>query len=125
MKKIIVLILFMMTFMCSAQRKGAVLYLLTDKPPRFENFKFDIENFLHQNIVWPKDIDGEGTVLVSFIVTKNGDISDVKIERSLVKDFDDEAIRVIYLLPKWIPGRVKGKKVDVIVYFPVRFRMES
>jgi len=124
MKKIIVLISLMVTFLCSAQRKDAVLYLSTDKPPRFENSKFDIDDFLHQNIVWPKDIDAEGTVLVSFIVTYKGGISDVKIERSLMKEFDDEAIRVISLLPKWIPGRVKGKKVDVIVYLPVRFRME-
>lgn len=112
MKNLIFILFIITSPFCNAQRKDAIMYLSTDNPPKFEKSKFKIDELIHQNIIWPKEIDAEGTVIVSFIVTKKGEITDIRIERSFLKEFDEEAIRVLKSLPKWIPGRKNGKKVE-------------
>lgn len=123
MRILILIFLVITSSFCFAQRRDAVLYLSTDRLPRLKKSNIDIYDLIHKKIIWPKEIDAEGTVLVSFIVTKKGELIDIRIESSLIKEFDDEAIRVLKLLPKWIPGKKKGKKVDVIIYMPIQFKI--
>jgi protein TonB len=63
----------------------------------------------------------EGTVIVNFIVGLNGEIRDVKIVKSVNKDLDKEAMRVISLMPNWTPGMNNGKPVKVSFNLPVKF----
>jgi protein TonB len=77
---------------------------------------------MKQNLKWPDNTeDVQGTVLISFVVLKNGNLSEVKIEKSLYPLFDAEALRVVKSMPKWVPGKIGNKEVDVKVYFPVDF----
>ncbi len=55
----------------------------------------------------------EGKVIVGFIVNKDGYIVETKIEKSARKELDEEAMRVVTLLPKWIPGKQDGNSIDV------------
>lgn len=98
-----------------------ILYLMADKLPVFEGGNNKLQEFLNKNLKWPYDFDGSGTVLISFIIRSDGSIKDIKVEKSLQIDCDNEAIRVIKLMPKWKPGKLCGKPVDVLIYFPVRF----
>lgn len=69
----------------------------------------------------PEDIFVEGRVIVSFIVDTDGRVSDVKIVRPLDKRLDDEALRVIREMPRWIPGMHEGRPVRVRYTLPVKF----
>lgn len=66
----------------------------------------------------------EGKVLLSFIVEKDGTISHIQVERRLGFGCDEEAMRVVALMPKWVPGRQNGKNVCVKFSLPVRFALQ-
>lgn len=83
-------------------------------------------SFLSQNVKYPakaaeKKI--EGTVTVKFIVNKDGSISDAIILRGVEPSLDAEALRVISSMPKWTPGKQRGKEVRVKYTIPIRFRI--
>lgn len=65
----------------------------------------------------------EGRVIVSFIVNKDGSISDEKIVRNADKQLDSEALRVIKMMPNWKPGMMDGKPCRTMVVVPVMFAL--
>jgi TonB family protein len=80
--------------------------------------------FVYNNIQYPSDKklkDVEGMVVAEFVVDKSGKVGDVKIRRSLQFEFDTEVVKVLEQLPKFEPGRQRGKKVDVKMTIPVKF----
>lgn len=71
----------------------------------------------------PKDITKEGRTSISFVVERDGSLSNIEIIRSSShKELDDEAIRIIKRMPKWMPGRQRGKAVKVKYTIPITFR---
>ena len=78
---------------------------------------------MHRNLAQPDDIQpGEKvTVLVKFIIDKDGIISAAEIINSGRKDLDKEVLRVINKMPKWIPGKQNGQSVGVYFKLPVSF----
>jgi TonB family protein len=62
---------------------------------------------------------------VDFVIDEDGNVKDVRINRSIHTSLDEEAIRVISASPKWRPGRHRGKKVKVALTIPVDFRLEK
>ncbi|MBK9354742.1 MAG: energy transducer TonB [Bacteroidetes bacterium] len=82
------------------------------------------KKFFSKNMTYPRiplENGIEGTVIVNFIVGKNGEINDIKIVKSINKELDKEAIRVISLMPNWAPGMNNGKPVKVSFNLPVKF----
>ena len=66
----------------------------------------------------------QGQVLVSFIVEQDGSVTDVRVEHGIDERLDDEAVRVVSVSPKWIPGQIKGQKVRTRIVIPVEFRLK-
>jgi protein TonB len=64
-------------------------------------------------------------VVLRFIVNKTGEISDVVILRSVAPSLDEEAVRVVKTMPKWIPGKQAGKPVAVYYTIPVQFTIRN
>jgi len=62
---------------------------------------------------------------MSFIVEKDGSVTNVTVEHGVDQLLDDEAVRVIEVSPKWIPGQIKGNKVRTKIVIPVEFRLTS
>lgn len=82
--------------------------------------------FLQTNIKYPEDAvkqKVEGRVMVQFVVETDGSISDVHVAKQVFPSLDAEAIRVVQVMPKWMPGREKGKVVRVKYNLPIVFRM--
>ncbi|MDP4292302.1 MAG: energy transducer TonB [Bacteroidota bacterium] len=80
--------------------------------------------FLGSNLKYPhiaKEAGILGTVIVSFIVEKDGSITNVKIVRGLGGGCNDEAIRVISMMPKWSPGKQRSKPVRCQCHIPINF----
>ncbi len=88
--------------------------------------------FIYKNIRYPKeawDANVEGSVVVSFIVEKDGSISDAKTLREIGGGCGAEAVRVVNLMQeqgiRWIPGKQRGRNVRVQFNLPIRFKLES
>ncbi|WP_047451250.1 energy transducer TonB [Alistipes sp. ZOR0009] len=80
-----------------------------------------INDFLLSNLTLPNDDDCVGTVYVRVVVEKDGSLSLFKVERSLDKAFDQEALRVIKAMPKWKPALRRGEVVRSYMIIPVKF----
>jgi len=82
--------------------------------------------FLSKNVRYPEEASKlgiEGRVVVRFIVNKTGIVSDVEVIRGLDPACDQEAIRVIKMMPKWIPGKLKGRTVPVYFMLPIKYQL--
>jgi protein TonB len=82
--------------------------------------RFIYENIEYSSVALRQRI--EGRVWCSFIVETDGSISNIRLEESVYIFLDDEAIRVLNLMPPWIPGQTNGENVRVKVYIPIVFR---
>ena len=104
------------------------VYMVTEVQPQFPGGMPAFMKYLTENIQYPSEAKKnktEGRVLANFIVNIDGSISDVKIVDSLSPLMDEEAIRLLSSMPKWEPGRQRGKKVKVRYTFPVTFRLQN
>jgi protein TonB len=82
--------------------------------------------FLQKNIQYPpnaKDQGVSGTVYVGFVINTDGNVENVKILRGIGTECDEEVIRLISSMPKWIPGKIDGELVKVQYSLPVHFRL--
>lgn len=82
--------------------------------------------FLEDNLQYPKSTRNlpEGKVVVGFVVEKDGSLTNFTIQKSVHPLLDEEVIRVVKLMPKWIPGKQRGKIVRVQYTMPVTFKLE-
>ena len=84
--------------------------------------------WVYQYLKYPKAAVSngiQGRVIVEFIVSKDGNVTDVRVARSADQLLDDEAVRVVKASPKWKPGQVKGMKVNTIMSVAVDFRLSK
>lgn len=89
-------------------------------------FDGDVYAYLSNNTRYPESARvaaQEGRVIVQFIVHESGIISDVEVVRSAGKSLDAEAVRVVKNMPKWKPGKTKGKAVKVYYSLPITFTL--
>ncbi|TGX82380.1 TonB family protein [Palleniella muris] len=103
-------------------------YDVVEEMPQFPGGPAALMKFLGENIKYPKEagtICVAGRVIVSFIVDTDGSITDVALMKSLSPEFNNEAVRVVKAMPKWIPGKQKGKPVRVKYFIPVVFRNDT
>jgi protein TonB len=99
-----------------------------EQMPMFPGGDEELLKWLQKNIVYPeiaKEQNIQGTVNLRFVVRPNGTIDDVQIVKSLDKNCDQEAVRGVKKMPKWIPGQQNGKAVNVYYNLPVRFKLQN
>ena len=102
------------------------LFTVVDQQPAFEGGYEAMMAFIKANMKYPANarrMQVEGTVHVSFIVSKTGSISDVKVLRGFMSECDREAVRVVQLMPPWKPGKQNGRNVNVRFILPLKFRL--
>ena len=82
--------------------------------------------FLQANMKYPENAakqNVEGRVTVQFVVETDGSVTDVHVAKQVFPSLDAEAIRVVQAMPKWTPGKDKGRVVRVKYNLPIVFRM--
>ena len=100
---------------------------VVEQMPEFLGGVEELSKFLKTNIHYPqlaREDGTNGTVYVTFVVAKTGDIKDVKVLRGIGSDFDKEAIRVIKSMPRWTPGKQNGVAVNVQMNMPIKFSLQ-
>ena len=106
------------------KEKTDVKYYAVTAIPVFQGGQEALMHFLEDNIQYPEPPlpdSSDKVVYVKFIIKKNGEISDVEIARSLNPECDKEALRIMKLMPRWIPAKSKGKFIDVSFVLPFKF----
>jgi periplasmic protein TonB len=101
--------------------------LFVEQAPEFVNGLNAMYKFLKENMKYPavaRENGIEGSVYVGFVVGKDGTIRDVKVKRGIGGGCNEEAIRVVELMPKWNPGKQNGKAVNVSFTIPIKFKLD-
>ncbi len=94
--------------------------------PRFPGGELAMMRFIQMNIQYPaqdREVGIQGRVIASFVVNKEGQLEDIQIKKGVSKNIDAEALRIIHLLPDFIPGTQQGKPVKVKYFLPLMFKL--
>ena len=95
--------------------------------PSFPGGQGALFEWLSKNIKYPvvaEENGVQGRVIVTFVVERNGSITDVQVVKSVDPSLDKEAVRVVKAMPHWIPGKQNGSAVRVKFTVPVTFRLQ-
>lgn len=100
---------------------------IVEQMPAFPGGNAALMQYLAKNVKYPMiaiETGVSGRVVISFVVERDGSISNVKVMKSVDASLDKEAMRVVSAMPKWIPGRQNGNTVRVKYQVPVSFRLQ-
>ena len=100
---------------------------VVEQMPSFPGGDAALMKFLSEHIKYPvvaEENGIQGRVIATFVVERDGSITDVKVIKSVDPSLDKEAIRVLKSMPKWIPGKQNGSAVRVKYTVPVTFRLQ-
>ena len=101
---------------------------VAEQMPVFPGGEEELAKFIHDHLRYPQtasEMGVEGRVTVRFVVGRTGEVSDVQVIRGLDAACDKEAIRVVKLLPKWIPGKQSGRNVPVYFTLPIAYKLQK
>jgi TonB family protein len=107
---------------------NASVFTVVEEMPSFPGGEAERNKFLAQNIVYPPlaaENGIQGTVYVQFVVDIKGNIKDAKVLRGIGGGCDEEALRVVKMMPKWKPGRQNNKVVNVLYNMSVSFLLQK
>lgn len=102
-------------------------FLVVEEMPLFPGGEGELLKFLSRNITYPqiaREANIQGIVYVQFVVEKNGKVSGVKTQRGIGGGCDEEAMRVLRMMPDWSPGKQRGIPVRVMFTIPVSFKLK-
>ena len=103
------------------------IFDVVEEQPSFPGGAGALMQWLRDNINYPviaAENGIEGRVIVQFVVSKTGAISDVRVARSVDPSLDKEAVRVVSSMPNWTPGKQNGSAVNVRYTLPVIFKLQ-
>jgi len=101
-------------------------FMVVENMPEFPGGDLGLMKYIQKNVRYPaiaKEYNITGKVFISFIVDKKGSVTNVKVVRGVDKNLDEEAVRVVKSLPKYKPGKQRGKPVRVMFTIPINFTL--
>ena len=104
------------------------IFTVVETQPQFPGGEDSLYNFIYSNLRYPQSAMRyklEGRVFITFVVEKDGSITNVKIKRDIGGGCGHEAKRVVEMMPKWIPGKQNGKPVKVQFNLPIIFKLKD
>ena len=108
--------------------KEEEIFAVVEEEPAFPGGENALYEFLDKNLVYPRparDAGIEGVVMVEFVVEPNGKLSHVSAIRKVAPSLDEEAIRVVKMMPAWSPGKQRGKAVRTYFRLPINFQLSN
>ncbi|MFA9391644.1 MAG: energy transducer TonB [Prolixibacteraceae bacterium] len=103
------------------------VFIIVEDMPEFPGGELALRKWIGSNIKYPviaAENGIQGKVYVTFVVDKDGSISNARIARGVDPSIDQEALRVVNNLPKWKPGKQRGKPVRVSYTVPINFQLQ-
>jgi len=109
------------------EAEEAQVFFIVEEMPEFPGGELALRKFIANAIKYPviaQENGIQGKVYVTFVVDRDGGISDARIARGVDPSLDKEALRVVSTLPKWKPGKQRGKPVRVSYTVPINFVLQ-
>jgi TonB family protein len=103
------------------------VFVIVDEMPAFPGGSDSCEKFIKDNLQYPLiavQNKIEGTVYIGFVIAPDGTITKISILRGIGSGCDEEALRIVKLMPKWMPGKNNGKTVWIQYNLPVKFSLK-
>ena len=140
---IVFAILLVTCVACTGSTSGELTTPIEERTPEKDNKEFiSIERlpmfpddgdsgllkWVQSNLKYPeiaKKNGVQGRVVVQFVVKKDGSIGEIKVVRSVEPTLDEEAVRIVKMLPNFIPGEMNGEPVDVWYTLPIKFNLPN
>ena len=101
-------------------------FMFVQQMPEFPNGEEGMQDFIEKHLIYPKEATKDrisGVVFCTFVVNKDGTLSNIEVIHGIHPLLDAEAIRIIKSFPKWKPGKEEGKAVPVKLSLPIRFNL--
>lgn len=108
------------------ESENSDVFTIVEEMPSFPGGENARNRFLAENIIYPskaRNAGIQGMAYISFIIDKDGNVTNVKVLRGIGGGCDEEAVRVVELMPQWKPGKQNGKNVRVLFNMPIEFRL--
>jgi TonB family protein len=136
---LIILIPFITLSILNAQTEDSAIYQVVEDMPRFPGCEYESKEeqtncstgkmlkFIYGELIYPaeaKQRKTEGTVVVQFVINKDGSISNAKIVKEIGDGCGEEVLRIVSKMPNWEAGMQRGIPVKVRYTLPVKFRLE-
>ena len=102
-------------------------WISVEEMPQFPGGEAELFRFLSSNIKYPaeaREIGVTGRVYIYFVVEPDGSVSNIAVRRGIGSGCDEEAVRVVGLMPRWSPGKQAGVPVRVQYTLPVKFTLQ-
>lgn len=109
------------------EEEEAQVFFIVEEMPEFPGGELALRKFIAQSIKYPviaQENGIQGKVYVNFVVDKDGSVTAAKVARGVDPSLDKEAMRVVNSLPKWKPGKQRGKAVKVSYTVPINFVLQ-
>jgi protein TonB len=103
------------------------IFQIVEEMPAFPGGEAKLMEYVGKNIKYPqiaRETGIQGRVFIGFVVEPDGSVSNVKLLRGIGGGCDEEAMRVVKSMPKWKPGKQRGKAVRVSYMLPVNFKLQ-
>lgn len=109
-------------------KQEEIIYDYVDEPAEFPGGLIGMREFLRVNFKYPEraeELDLQGKCYLKLTIWKTGEIKEVKVKKGVVDcpECDQEAIRLVRLMPKWLPGKVNGAAVNSYFILPIVFKV--
>jgi protein TonB len=106
------------------------IYVYAEEMPQYPGGSDSLKSYLRRNLQYPemeKDAGIQGTVYMTFVVRKDGRLTDVKVIKEVpgAPGLTKEAARLINGMPYWIPGKMNGRAVNISVTIPIKFMLQD
>lgn len=105
----------------------AEIFTVVEQMPEFPGGAVEMTKFIQKNIKYPmmaRESDIQGRVYVNFVVEPDGSVSNVTVMRGIGGGCDEEAVRIVNMMPKWNPGKQRGVAVRCSFTVPIVFRLQ-
>ncbi len=102
------------------------IFVVVENDPEFPGGTEALHRYLASNIKYPEQAKAEkiqGRVFVTFVIEKDGTVTNIKVLRDIGGGCGDEAVRVVQNMPKWKPGRQRGRRVRTQFNLPINFNL--
>ena len=107
-------------------REDTAIFSIVDQKAQYPQGIDSLKAFIINNLKYPSDdMCVQGRVVIAFVVERDGAITNVDVARGVDQALDAEAVRVVSMMPKWIPATNKGKIVRSRYYLPVVFKTKE
>ncbi|MCM1137370.1 MAG: energy transducer TonB [Duncaniella sp.] len=104
------------------------VFTVVEQKPQFPGGEAALLKWVNDHIRYPamaQENNIQGRVVIQFVVTKTGEVGEVKVARGKDPDLDKEAVRVVKSLPKFVPGKMNGHAVNVWYTLPIQFKLQG